>query len=115
VSRSHQPCLVCRCGHRRDPARVHHDQLLRVATDQDALLALFDLAVTWSELEYPAEQMIPPARWLEFDEEHRWPDPERVRQIFQLATDVAMRAGSGLCAVPDPALPVSRSLTIAGG
>lgn len=84
--------VACHVRCSRDPARrAHHDQLL-VDTDPDALLELFDLAVTWAELEYPADRMIPPDRWLEFAERHRWRDRERSLRIFGLAADIALRA-----------------------
>jgi hypothetical protein len=135
VSRSHHPERLARfaChGHcRPDPARrAHHDQLLRVETDTDAMLELFDLAVTWGELEYPADTMVAPAGWTDFAERHRWRDPERVLRIFGLATDIALRAippapapaeldmaaGSGICPVlvPDPTRVLAPRLTIAG-
>jgi hypothetical protein len=134
VSRSHQSerliRLACHGGCRADAAtRGHHDQLLRVETDPDAIIELFDVAVTWRELEYPAEAMIPPDRWLEFADRHRWQEPERITRIFGLATDIALRAtpvaadteyamaaGSGLCPVLNPAQSAARfpRLTIAG-
>ena len=109
--------LACHGGCRPDPARrAHHDRLLAVESDPDAMLELFDLAVTWHELEYDADEMIAPARWPEFAERHRWQDPARVERIFALATDIAMRAvpavhpavlgmaaGSGICPTLAPA------------
>lgn len=56
------------------------------------MLELFDLAVTWAELDYPTDVMIPPAHWPEFARHHRWQNPERVTRIFDLATDIALRA-----------------------
>ncbi|NMH97176.1 hypothetical protein [Pseudonocardia acidicola] len=108
--------LTCRVWCRPAPAlRAHHDQLLRVERDTDAMLDLFELAVTWAELEYPAETTIAPSDWVGFAELHRWQNPQRVLRIFSLATDVALSgpalrkrvgtpaaglglaAGSGLC------------------
>jgi hypothetical protein len=118
--------LACHGPCRPDPPRrAHHDRLLRVETDPDVVLDLFEMAVTWSELEYPAESTIPPARWTEFAGEHRWRDPDHVLRIFGLATDVALRAvppvtvvplgmaaGSGLCPALDPG---PRRPRVAGG
>lgn len=131
MSRSPQPdgvsLLACHSGCRPDPARrTHHDLLLRVETDPDALVELFDLAVTWGELEYPADETIAPTRWPDFVRRHRWLDADRVERIFGLALDVALRsvpapavlgmaAGSGLCPALDP--PAARRtarLTVAG-
>ncbi len=106
--------LACHGGCRSDPARrAHHDRLLAVEADPDAVLELFDLAVTWHELEYDADEMIAPARWPEFAQRHRWQDPARVERVFALATDIAMRAlpaaplsiasGSGICPILAPA------------
>ncbi|MGQ0575072.1 MAG: hypothetical protein ACT4RN_12835 [Pseudonocardia sp.] len=81
---------LCRC--RPDPLRrAHHDELLRVETDHDAMLELFELAVTWSELQYPAGT-VPPDRWVDFALGHRWRDPERMLRVFSLATDIARTA-----------------------
>ena len=41
---------ICPTG----PTRAHHDRLLTIDTDEDALLELMDLAVTWHELDYSA-------------------------------------------------------------
>ncbi len=92
----HEPrvaLISCHGGCRADAARrAHHDRLLAVETDPDAVLELFDQAVTWHELEYDPDETVPPALWLEFAERHRWQDPERVTRIFALATDIALRA-----------------------
>ena len=119
--------LACHGGCRPDAARrAHHDRLLAVETDPDALLELFDLAVTWHELEYDAGAMIAPARWLAFAERHRWQDPARMERIFGLATDIAARAaptapaaplgmaaGSGICPVLAPAPPRPSHMRVA--
>jgi hypothetical protein len=107
--------------------RAHHDRLLRVETDPDAMVDLFETAVTWSELEYPAESTIPPGHWTQFAATHRWRDRERVLRIFGLATDIALRAvppvlaaplgraaGSGPCPPLDPG-PRLPHLRMAGG
>ena len=106
--------LACHGGCRPDPARrAHHDRLLAVETDPDAMLELFDLAVTWHELEYDPATTIAPACWPEFAERHRWQDPARAERIFALAVDIAARAlpasplslaaGSGICETLAPA------------
>lgn len=80
---------ACRGRCHSDTARrAHHDELLRVETDHDAMLELFELAVTWTELQYPPD-MIPPEQWLDFALRHHWRDPEHVLRVFSLATDIA--------------------------
>lgn len=109
----------CRGDHAR---RAHHDRLLAVETDPDAVVELFETAVTWAELEYPAESTVPPAGWVDFAERHRWQDPDRALRIFMLAADIALRgtaparaplvraAGDGIC----PTLaPTPRHLRLA--
>jgi len=127
---AHTTNLACHGGCRGDRARrAHHDRLLAVETDPDAALELFDLAVTWHELEYDTDEMVAPPRWVEFAERHRWQDPDRVARIFGLATDIAMRAvpaapeaplsmaaGSGICPTLVPAAaPRPTHLTVARG
>jgi hypothetical protein len=70
---------------------AHHDRLLAVETDPDAVLDLFELAVTWSELDYTGADVLPPETWLDFADEHRWRCPDRVTRMFALASDVALR------------------------
>lgn len=123
--------LACHGQCRPEPARrAHHDQLLRVETDPDAVVELLELAVTWTELEYPEAEMIAPARWLDFAQRHRWQDPERALRIFSLAVDVALRAapgagvsgpaelgmaaGSGICPALVPPVARAPRLTVAG-
>jgi hypothetical protein len=77
-----------------DPAtEKHHARLTTIESDQDALLELFELALTWHELEYSEMPIIPPDRWMAFVENHRWSDPDRVERIFSVATDLVMMAG----------------------
>jgi len=91
-SRTPSTQLVCRARcHREVGRRAHHDALLRVENDTDAMLDLFETAVTWAELDHPADATIPPARWVTFAEQHQWQDPERMCRIFGLATDIALR------------------------
>jgi hypothetical protein len=119
--------LACHGQCRPDPARqAHHNRLLRVETDPDALVELFEMAVTWTELEYSPETTIPPHEWLDFAERHRWQDPDRMQRIFGLATDIAlqaspapplaaweMAAGSGICPALDPVDPPRSRLRLA--
>lgn len=70
---------------------AHHDRLLAVESDPDAVLDLFELAVTWSELDYTGQDVLPPEAWLDFADEHCWRRPERVMRLFALASDVALR------------------------
>lgn len=83
--------FTCSCGF-YDSASTHHDRLLTVEQDIDALLDLFELAVTWGELDYSAQRLIAPTRWRDFGSAHPWRDAERAQQIFQLASDVAMHS-----------------------
>jgi hypothetical protein len=131
MSNAHATHLACHGGCRGDRSRrAHHDRLLAVETDPDAVLELFDLAVTWHELEYDTDEMVAPSRWTEFAERHRWQDPERAARIFGLATDIAMRAlptvapaaplsmaaGSGICPTLVPAAgPRPIHLSVARG
>jgi hypothetical protein len=87
------PLIRCggRCGFGGRLA-AHHDRLLQVGTDPVALLDLFELAVTWHELDYSTSEVVPPALWLEFCAQHAWPDPGTAMRAFELATDVAVRA-----------------------
>jgi hypothetical protein len=73
-------------------AEWHHARLRTLENDDDALLELLELAVTWHELEYSATTFIPPDEWPAFAQGHRWASPARVERIFSLATDVAMTA-----------------------
>jgi hypothetical protein len=75
-------------------AKAHHDRLLAVEKDVNALIELFDLAVTWGELDYSKEHLVEPRCWSDFVAIHRWQDAERAERIFQLATDVALRSGA---------------------
>jgi hypothetical protein len=85
--------MACSCGF-YDSASAHHDRLLAVERDIDALIDLFDLAVTWGELDYSEQRLIAPLGWAGFVSAHPWRDVERAKQIFQLASDVAMHSAS---------------------
>lgn len=77
------------CGASR--YREHHDRLLRVDTDPDAMLDLMELAVTWHELDYSAEPVVGPREWSTFALRHRWTDPVRAATLFGLALDIVGR------------------------
>lgn len=81
------------CGFGR-ALRSHHDRLLLVDTDIDEMLDLMELAVTWGELDYSNELVIPPSQWLDFLDRHQWRNPSRAARIFTLATDIALRSSS---------------------
>ena len=70
-------------------ATAHHDQLLRVDQDMDQAMALFELAVTWGELEYSQISLIGPSQWSGFVATHRWQDQGRAEELFSLAVDAA--------------------------
>ena len=65
---------------------------MTIESDQDVLLELIELAVTWPELEYAETPTIAPEQWVPFAESHRWADPDRVERIFSVANDIAMTA-----------------------
>ena len=48
-------------------------------------------AVTWAELDYSREAVIPPQDWMEFADEHRWNDVETVERLFAAAAEIALR------------------------
>jgi beta-xylosidase len=82
-----RPTVVCQCRF-AFAAPAHHDQLVQAASDLRAALDLFELALTWNELDYSEEELIPPADWLEFSAEHVWPDAELAHRLFSAAVDV---------------------------
>jgi len=71
-------------------AQRHHARLTAMESDQDAVLELFELALTWHELDYSETEVIPPDGWMAFVDSHRWADPDRIERIFSIATDVVM-------------------------
>jgi hypothetical protein len=83
--------LTCSCDF-YESASAHHDRLLAVDREIGALLDLFDLAVTWGELDYSGQRLVAPMRWPAFVSAHPWHDVERAKQIFQLASDVALHS-----------------------
>lgn len=70
----------------------HHDRLLGVDSDPDALLELLEIAVTWHELDYTDAGVVDPADWLDFAGAHRWQYPDRAERAFSLALDIVGRA-----------------------
>lgn len=91
----------CGCGH-DGGIPVHHDRLLRVEDDTDELVDLLELAVTWQELDYSGWDVVPPDRWVEFADTHRWRDAARVERLFGLAADVALRGADRTVAFHEP-------------
>ncbi len=89
--------VVCRCRF-ASAAPAHHDQLVHAATDVAMAVELVELAVTWNELDYRHEKLIPPSDWLAFVAEHTWDDAEAALRLFSVAVDVANR----------PAVPLTR-------
>jgi hypothetical protein len=84
-----------RCGLGAGPLAAHHDRLLAAETDLEALLEFMELAVTWGELDYSTSDVVPPAMWAQFCEQHTWRDAGTMRRIFDLATDLALRSETG--------------------
>ncbi|MGH8961980.1 MAG: hypothetical protein ACRDWT_12470 [Jatrophihabitantaceae bacterium] len=91
---SRLPNAFCRghcvfCG----DTKAHHDRLLAVDQNVEEVMELFELAVTWGELDYSAQHLIAPSLWSAFVAAHRWRDADRAERIFGLATDVAAHSG----------------------
>lgn len=84
-----------RCRYTTGSRAGHHDQLLWVETDIEAMLDFLETAITWHELDYSRDDRIPPEEWLDFAATHQWSDPDRVMRIFSLATDIARCADPG--------------------
>ena len=88
---------TCAPGCRPAPAhRAHHDRLLCVEHDADAVLDLMELALTWYELEYDPSTLLGPEQWTGLVAAHHWADADRVERIFGLALDVAARSRPAL-------------------
>ena len=87
------PTTVCACRFATE-APAHHDLLVRAPTDVAAALELVELAVTWHELDYSQEDVIPPPDWLDFAADHHWDDPDRAERLFLAAVDIAQRRGA---------------------
>ena len=83
---------VCGCRF-ASAAPDHHAVLVAAPTVMPAALELVELAVTWNELDYSAEEVIPPTDWLDFAAEHDWDDPATAERLFSAAVDIALRRG----------------------
>ena len=81
---------------------AHHDRLLTVDVDPDALLALLEIAVTWHELDYSTTDVLGPTAWLTFAQTHTWTHADRAARAFSVAVDIVGRAAAG----PPPAVAV---------
>jgi hypothetical protein len=97
MTSAHVQLRIASClGHcalsNRHPA--HHDRLLAVDTDAEALLELIELAVTWHELDYSESSVVGPEHWAGFVERHLWMRPERAERAFSLAQDILGRGGA---------------------
>jgi hypothetical protein len=53
---------ACRCSVGR-ALPEHYDRLLTMLEDPEELLSFFELAVTWRELDYSGQSLVPPAGW----------------------------------------------------
>jgi hypothetical protein len=73
---------------------LHHDLLVNVESDVAMALELMEMAVTWEELDYSGEAVIPPCEWMEFATAHNWRDPDVATRLFSVATDVACRSAA---------------------
>jgi hypothetical protein len=71
----------------------HHDRLLCVDSEPDALLELLELAMTWHELDYSESPVVAPEHWARFLDSHVWANPELAERAFLLAEDIVSRRG----------------------
>jgi hypothetical protein len=69
--------------------------LLSVDINLDVLLELVEIAVTWHELDYSDSDLVGPADWLTFADQHSWRYPERAERAFNLAVDIVGRRHVG--------------------
>lgn len=95
--REHQVVRPIRCGVRcgfGGATVAHHDRLLAVENDMQALLELLETAITWGELDYSGKDVVAPAYWQDFCAQHKWRDPALMARVFDLATDVAFHSQS---------------------
>jgi hypothetical protein len=70
----------------------HHNRLMAIEEDPDALVELMELAVTLPELDYSDRPIIPPGLWMAFVDSHVWVSPHRIDRIFSVATDIVRTA-----------------------
>jgi hypothetical protein len=89
----------------------HHDRLLTVDTDIDALLELLEIAVTWHELDYSDADLLGPSEWLTFADTHSWRFPDRAARALSLAFDIASRRPAG----PAPRAPLADVIKLVRG
>jgi hypothetical protein len=73
----------------------HHDRLLTVDTCVDAVTELFEIAVTWRELDWSGSAVVGPQHWPGFAAAHDWVDAERAERVFSLAADIVGRDLAG--------------------
>lgn len=73
----------------------HHDRLLGITDAVENIVELFDLALTWFELDYSEQSLIAPSDWPVFLAGHSWPDPALATRTFGLARDIATRGVIG--------------------
>lgn len=88
----HLPGCRGRCAHAGSHPE-HHDRLLAVDTDVEALLELLEVAVTWHELDYSESSVVPPRHWARFLDRHIWRQPEVAERAFRLAEDIVRCRG----------------------
>ena len=77
------------------PATDVADLLAQAAAEDPDRLAIVESGgrrVTWGELDYSAQRLVPPERWLEFAESHDWHDHDRASRVFSLACDIALHS-----------------------
>jgi hypothetical protein len=67
---------------------------VNVESDVAMALELMEMAVTWEELDYSGEMVIPPCEWMEFATAHNWRDPDVATRLFSVAADVASRTAT---------------------
>jgi hypothetical protein len=102
MTAAHARTMCCRDCPAAPEQAEHHDLLLTVDVNAEALLALLEMAVTWHELDYSESPVVGPAAWLTFVESHDWADPELAERVFNLAVDIVGRRVAG--APSEPAL-----------
>lgn len=77
----------CSCRF-RERCPEHHDRLLNL--EEDGIYGateLFELAMTWDELDYSNRALIGPDDWMAFVSAHRWHDPKAIEELVVIALD----------------------------
>jgi hypothetical protein len=87
--RDHSALASVACHCRFAVTQRHHDRLVRAPTHLAMTLDLLELAVTWREIDYSGQELIPPGDWLEFMDEHQWPERDIAERVFGVAIDIA--------------------------